>query len=140
MSTNTRPELSTKNPYWIEKHRYYELKHFCLQYYVWKKIVSTLDYYIKHRDTDNIPTPHNHILSKPVEDLAVKRSYFQDRIDMVERVCKKTDPTLSEYILDAVTKGLSYDILRVRKSIPCNKAEYYELYRKFFWLLDKERA
>lgn len=27
MATTIRPELSEKNPYWIEKHRYYELKH-----------------------------------------------------------------------------------------------------------------
>lgn len=32
MGTNIRPELSNKSPYWIERHRYYELKHFCLQY------------------------------------------------------------------------------------------------------------
>ena len=25
MATTIRPELSEKNPYWIEKHRYYEL-------------------------------------------------------------------------------------------------------------------
>ena len=31
MATMIRPELSEKNPYWIERHRYYELKHFCLQ-------------------------------------------------------------------------------------------------------------
>lgn len=28
MGTTIRPELSEKNPYWIERHRYYELKHF----------------------------------------------------------------------------------------------------------------
>lgn len=27
-----RAELSRKNPYWIPRHRYYELKHFCLQF------------------------------------------------------------------------------------------------------------
>ena len=37
MGTTIRPELSEKNPYWIERHRYYELKHFCLQYPIWKK-------------------------------------------------------------------------------------------------------
>lgn len=26
MATTIRPELSEKNPYWIEKHRYYEIK------------------------------------------------------------------------------------------------------------------
>lgn len=43
MATTIRAELSEKNPYWIEKHRYYELKHFCLQYPIWKKIYRSLD-------------------------------------------------------------------------------------------------
>ena len=37
MSTTIHPEVSEKNKYWIDKHRYYELKHFCLQYPLWKK-------------------------------------------------------------------------------------------------------
>lgn len=37
MGTIIRPELSEKNKYWLEKHRYYELKHFCLQYPLWKQ-------------------------------------------------------------------------------------------------------
>lgn len=32
-----KPELSKANRYWISKHRYYELYHFCLQYYEWEK-------------------------------------------------------------------------------------------------------
>lgn len=32
MGNIIRAEVSENNPYWIEKHRYYELKHFCLQY------------------------------------------------------------------------------------------------------------
>ena len=43
MATMIRPELSEKNPYWIERHRYYELKHFCLQYPIWKKAYAALD-------------------------------------------------------------------------------------------------
>ena len=37
MATNIRAKLSEKNKYWIDKHRHYELKHFCLQYPSWKK-------------------------------------------------------------------------------------------------------
>ena len=37
MATVLRPELSKKNKYYIDKHRHYELKHFCLQYPDWKK-------------------------------------------------------------------------------------------------------
>ena len=45
MSTTIRPELSEKNQYWIEKHRYYELKHFCLQYPIWRRYYAMLDGY-----------------------------------------------------------------------------------------------
>ena len=48
MGTTIRPELSEKNPYWIEKHRYYELKHFCLQYPIWRKAYSVLDLSLIH--------------------------------------------------------------------------------------------
>lgn len=43
MGTTIRPELSEKNPYWIERHRYYELKHFCLQYPIWKKTYEAMN-------------------------------------------------------------------------------------------------
>ena len=53
MGTTIRPELSEKNPYWIEKHRYYELKHFCLQYPIWRKAYSVLDGYSTTNCTDD---------------------------------------------------------------------------------------
>ena len=34
---NNSSGIIGENPYWIERHRYYELKHFCLQYPIWKK-------------------------------------------------------------------------------------------------------
>ena len=37
-----RSEISKKNPYWIPKHRYFELKHFCLQYPDWKNEYAAL--------------------------------------------------------------------------------------------------
>ena len=43
MSTRIIPEISKNKPEWIPKHRYYELKHFCLQYPEWKKMVSELN-------------------------------------------------------------------------------------------------
>lgn len=58
MGTTIRPELSEKNPYWIEKHRYYELKHFCLQYPIWRKAYSVLDGYANPpKDSASFVTP-----------------------------------------------------------------------------------
>ena len=44
MSTQIRPEISQKNPYWIPKHRYYELKHFVMQYPAWVAARKGLDF------------------------------------------------------------------------------------------------
>ena len=138
MSTNIRAELSQKNPYWIERHRYYELKHFCLQYSIWKRALVILDTDLK---AFCISEPiNNPSVSKPVEELALKRLYFKNRIDMVDRASSEADSSLSNYILEAVTKGLSYDTLKSLYSIPCCKDTYYNVYRRFFWLLDKARA
>ena len=61
MATVLRPELSPKNKYHIDKHHYYELKHFCLQYTERKKSYSAFDgtslplSMIEHIPTDNLP-------------------------------------------------------------------------------------
>lgn len=38
-----RAKLSRRNPYYIPAERYYELKHFCRQYYDWKKALNLID-------------------------------------------------------------------------------------------------
>ena len=136
MGTTIRPELSTKNPYWIEKHRYYELKHFCLQYPVWKKAYASLNVLAaRPMDLAIFKTT----LSNPTAKCALARAYYAARMEMVQNVAKKTDPVIGNYILKAVTEGWSYDILKARLNIPCCKDVYYDLYRRFFWLLNKER-
>ena len=42
---NLRSEISNKSPYYISKHRYLELKHFCLQYPEWKEEINKINWY-----------------------------------------------------------------------------------------------
>lgn len=138
MSTTIRPELSDKNKYWIEKHRYYELKHFCLQYPLWKHTYNSLDSTTK--SPQYIVTLSKHYNAcDPVSKCVEERLFYSDRINMIERVAKETDEILSCYILKGVTNGISYDHLRARYDIPCCKGTYYDLYRRFFWILSRER-
>lgn len=137
MGTTIRPELSNKNRYWIDRHRYYELKHFCLQYPLWKSAYYAFDgmsagaaYTTVSRST----TPGD-----PTAKCAIARLYYLDRMEMIERVAEDTDYSISKYLLKAVTEGVSYDYLKMKFNIPCSKDAYYDLYRKFFWLLSEER-
>lgn len=138
MATKIRAELSRKNQYWIERHRYYELKHFCLQYRYWKTQYAALSG-IRGQGNDICRTRENGVESDPTCDTAIRLSYYSRRFDMIERVAQATDSEIGHYILVGVTEGLPYDVLRARLNVPCCKDAYYDLYRKFFWLLDKER-
>lgn len=138
MGTIIRPELSEKNKYWIERHRYYELKHFCMQYPVWKKAWLELEGLHRTSELLLIGSPKDSH-GDPTARYAVEKVFYSKRMDMLERVANETDPVLGKYILTGIIEGVAYDILKARLDVPCCKDTYYELYRRFFWLLDRER-
>ena len=133
--------LSENSKYYISKHRYYELLHFCRQYtdFLSEKeaILATCvrpvvfdDVAIKH-----IPTPQvDHM-----EHWAIKLANVDDKIKLIEQTAVDTDEALSGYILMAVTGGLGYDQMNARYNVPCARNTFYDRYRRFFWLLDQRR-
>ena len=138
MATVIRAEISEKNKYWIDKHRHYELKHFCLQYPEWKKLYSLFDNSsIPLSTIERVPT--SNLPGDPTAKRAIMKSHYGERIKMLEKVALETDVYLHKYILKAVTEGLSYTYLKTRLDIPCGKDMYYDRYRRFFWLLSKTR-
>ena len=138
MATVIRPELSIKNKYYIDKHRHYELKHFCLQYPEWKKTHAELDASaIGLSSFEN--TPSGNLPGDPTARRAIAKAQLTERIEMVENVAREADRYLWKYILKAVTENLSYTHLKTKLGIPCGKDMYYDRYRKFFWLLSDAR-
>lgn len=68
MAIVLRPELSPKNEYHIDKHRYYELKPLCLQYPEWKKSYSAFDdISLPLSMIEHIPTLYNYIIKGVTE-------------------------------------------------------------------------
>jgi len=139
MATVIRAKISEKNKYYIDKHRYYELKHFCLQYGEWKKAYANCNESIifaskfEKESTSNVPSD---ITAK----YAIKRAYYAGRIKIVEKAAMEADEFLYPYILKGVTEGLSFTYLKSRLEIPCSRDTYYDRYRKFFWLLSEARG
>ena len=138
MATVIRAKISEKNKYWICKHRHYELKHFCLQYPYWKKKYKSLD-------ESNITItkyetfPSSNALADITAARAIKKAQIKEKIELIERTAKEADPDIYQYILKAVTEGLSYTYLSTAMDIPCGRDMYYNRYRKFFWLLSEAR-
>lgn len=138
MSTVIRPEISAKNKYYIEKHRYYELKHFCLQYNEWKKAYASCNESIIFSSTLERNSSVN-IHSDLTAKYAMKKIFYGDRIKLIEKAAMEADDFLYPYILKAVTEGLSYTYMKTKMDIPCGKDMYYDRYRRFFWLLSEMR-
>lgn len=138
MATMVRAEVSKKNRYWIDKHRHYELKHFCLQYPTWKQAYAEFSNpgvslsTIEHVPTSNLP-------GDPTAKRAMMKAHYLEKINLIEEIAKEADRYLYSYIIKAVTENLSYTYLKSRLEIPCGKDMYYDRYRKFFWLLSEAR-
>lgn len=141
MGMTIRPEVSKKNRWWISKHRYYELKHFCLQYREWKKRYRELEANLSG-DICFVSVNGNVRGSKirdKTGEIAAEMAELSRCIGLVEKLCDEADLSLSEFIFKAVTEDMSYAKLSVMYEIPCGQDMYYDRYHKFFWLLDKER-
>lgn len=141
MSTSIRSELSTDNRYYIPKHRYYELLHFCRQYPEWQSEAQTLEETLYPKQVYySVETASKNTSYSITEDSAMRLNALHKKIELVESTAIAVDAALSPYILQGVTVGTSYAKLSLAKdSIPCSKGTYYDRYRRFFWLLDKLR-
>ena len=96
--------------YELSKHRYYELKHWCLQYPEWQKLYSEIN-----------GTGAGDTTSKE----GIRLAELNSKMLIVERVCRMTDADIYEELLKTVAMG--------GKEIPSTSY----IYKKFFWLLDK---
>ncbi len=135
--TDIRPELSKRNSFWISRHRFYELKHFCLQYQEWKDELSCLS-------CSKNPLSEEHIgksagPSDPVLSAVMKRELLNGYLDMVDKAAGACSEDLGKYVFKGVTEGISYEHLFAQMGIPCCKETYYDSFRRFFWVLSKLR-
>ena len=136
MGTVIRPELSKKNKYYISRYRYYELKYHCLQYPEWVKelrecredIMSTTSLIFQKKEK---------CLEDKVSEIAIRKNSLERKIGQIVACCKEADPCLWEYLLLAVTEGVSWTWLSTVKRIPCCKETYYDRYRRFFYILSR---
>ena len=134
MATSIVPELSKKNKYYISKHRYYELKHFCLQYPEWKKEI----YKLKQETvgtTSLIFQKREKRLEDKVSEIAIRIFSLDEKCQKVDQTIQQLEPWIQHYIFLAVTEGRSFTYLKTVLDMPCERDAYYERYRRFFFSL-----
>ena len=131
-----RAEVSEKNLFWIEKHRYLELRQFCLQYPTWQKAKAAL---IARSGNPGSIAKTSGTLESPVEKIFETICLYDYLIGKVEQAVSYCDIWAQPYVLKGVTKGWSYETMNAQGRLPCCRALYYKEYRKFFYALNKIR-
>lgn len=107
MGTNITPEISSKSKYHISRHRYYELKHYCLQYPEWKKAYRILSEKLEGC-SKSIISPSETKDSHNTEHMALAMAAFAQNMKLVEDTALATDKIAAPYIFKAVTEGYTY--------------------------------
>lgn len=129
--------LSTKNPYYLTKHRFYEVYHYAMQYQEWKDEYRTTEQTMRGIAYDGVKVKSSGS-GDTLERVAIRLTELSEKIEMLEAVARETDKDLSEYILRGATdEQVTYNYLSMVLHIPCSRNTYYSLRRKFYWLLSK---
>lgn len=99
--------------YEIEKHRYYELKHYCLQYMKWKQLYSQLNECSECSGSD------------PTATKAITKADLDRNVELVDKVAAIAG---NDILKAFVTEGKRIG------EIDWTSVRY------FFWLLDQEKG
>ena len=98
-----------KTEYALSKHRYYELKHFCLQYPEWKKLYFQADGWSGDGDTTSRD--------------GIKRGDLKTYMEMIEYCARLTGCDILRFVTESLV-------------VP---VELRYAYRRFFWELSRRR-
>lgn len=113
-----------KTEYAVSKHRYYELKHFCLQYPEWQKLYLDLDGWQKEISKSEGDTTSRDGIRRA--DLARNMLLIED---VCRFVCGKYEQRIFRLVIYGEKPKLNWD-----------EQDFWYYYRKFFWELSRRRG
>ena len=110
-----------KTEYRLSKHRFYELKHFCLQYPEWEALYSKSDGWAEETGKNKGDTTSRHGIRRA--DLAYKMELIRE----AAQFCRQRERDIFEYVTSGKYSGRTDE-------------EFWHYYRIFFWELAKLRS
>ena len=142
--------------YGVSKHRYRELKYFCLQYNEWKDLLKYNTNNLKSSNVDGMPRGNG--TGDSTQSIATKRTELSSNCKLIEQTMVEAITTLKkgntscllydgdyqdiyDHMLKAVVNDdITYTYLDQVMNIPIGRASFYKLRRYFFFLLDKAKT
>ena len=124
----------TWDDYGISRHRYAELKAFCLQYDEKKSKISRG---ISSAVNDGMP--RSNYKGNVLENNAIRNVAYQKDCEMIEQAAIAASAEIYPYIIKSVTNDRSYPFIEYDEKlgrIPVGKTEFYAKRRLFYHYLD----
>lgn len=125
----------TWDDYGISKHRYQELKAFCLQY---EEKKNKIRYGLSSVQNDGAPAGGG--VGRPTERQAIDNEQYKKDCLMIEEAAVRANPGIWKYILKSVTLGLPYEFVEYdseQGKIPMCRSDFYGTRRKFYAILNE---
>lgn len=113
-----------KSEYELSKHRFYELKHFCLQYPEWEHLYAQLDGWAKEAGTTEGDTTSRD---------GIRRADLAYKMALIQETCHDT---CEEY----AGRVFEYVILGNKPLLKDDQKVFWYYYRKFFWELSRRKG
>lgn len=129
-------DLKLSKEYNISRHRYRELKEFCLQYE--EKKAELQQIYTSSTAAPEVAVKGG-IPGAPTEKKAMRASSLKSEIKLIDDViCEACgeDVGIVEFLKRNVTSGTGFETLGC---VPCSCRSFYQYRRLFFFLLDKKK-
>lgn len=131
-----RTDTSDRSSYHLDKERYLELKHFCLQYPNWKKELSNMQKFPSGSILD-LSDKTDKVGTDTIYKTVAKMVLLRDKVHLVDVTLLRAEENdiIREYLKECITKGTSYAKLNAKYMVPCGRDRFYKSYRKFFYIL-----
>lgn len=129
---------NTWDDYGISRHRYEELKAFCLQYEEKKAKINR-----GITSGANNGMPKGNYKENQLENNAIRNVMYQKDCEMIEQAAVAASAELYPYIIKSVTNGLSYQFVEYSEKygkITVGKTDFYAYRRLFYFYLDKIKS
>lgn len=129
-------DLKLSKEYNISRHRYRELKEFCLQYE--EKKAELQQIYTSSTVAPEVAVKGG-MPGTPTEKKAMRASSLKSEIKLIDDSLYEAcgdDVGIVEFLKKNVTSGIGFDALGC---VPCSTKSFYQYRRLFFFLLDKRK-
>ena len=110
--------------YELSKHRFYELKHFCMQYGQWQLLYVKLDGWQSEIGKNNGDTTSHY---------GIQRADLMRNMLLVSDTCHDVCGNYAQEVFELVTQG-------IKPELRWDQKDFWYYYRKFFWELSKRRG